>query len=151
MSLKTKIMDDIKIAMREKNADRLNCLRFLQAQVKNKEIEVRPATNEVVVGPREALALAELAGARFSWAGLAPDDAASGFDCDVQVRAHADPVPATARVSTSSTTGDDELVVNPVSPIIGVAPGQTVVLYQGTRVLGQFTIDRTVSAVPANL
>lgn len=44
MSLKTKIMDDIKIAMREKNADRLNCLRFLQAQVKNKEIEVRPAT-----------------------------------------------------------------------------------------------------------
>ena len=114
-------------------------------------LEVRPATNEVVVGPREALALAELAGARFSWAGLAPDDAASGFDCDVQVRAHADPVPATARVSTSSTTGDDELVVNPVSPIIGVAPGQTVVLYQGTRVLGQFTIDRTVSAVPANL
>lgn len=114
-------------------------------------LEVRPATNEVVVGPREALALAELAGARFSWAGLEPDDAASGFDCDVQVRAHADPVPATARVSTSSTTGDDELVVNPVSPIIGVAPGQTVVLYQGTRVLGQFTIDRTVSAVPANL
>jgi uncharacterized protein YqeY len=44
MSLKTKIMDDIKVAMREKNADRLNCLRFLQAQVKNKEIEVRPAT-----------------------------------------------------------------------------------------------------------
>jgi tRNA-specific 2-thiouridylase len=29
-----------------------------------------------------------------------------------------------------------------------VAPGQTAVLYAGTRVLGQCTIDRTVSAVP---
>ena len=33
-------------------------------------------------------------------------------------------------------------------PLIGVAPGQTAVLYVGTRVLGQTTIDRTVSAVP---
>jgi tRNA-specific 2-thiouridylase len=29
-----------------------------------------------------------------------------------------------------------------------VAPGQTAVVYVGTRVLGQCTIDRTVSAVP---
>jgi tRNA-specific 2-thiouridylase len=33
-------------------------------------------------------------------------------------------------------------------PLNGVAPGQTAVLYLGTRVLGQCTIDRTVSAVP---
>jgi tRNA-uridine 2-sulfurtransferase len=32
------------------------------------------------------------------------------------------------------------------APLMGVAPGQTAVLYLGTRVLGQFTIDRTVSA-----
>jgi len=31
-----------------------------------------------------------------------------------------------------------------------VAPGQTAVLYDGTRVIGQFTIDRTVSAVPVS-
>ena len=37
----------------------------------------------------------------------------------------------------------------PRHPLDGVAPGQTAVLYVGTRVLGQFTIDRTVSAVPA--
>ncbi|MDP3208335.1 MAG: tRNA 2-thiouridine(34) synthase MnmA, partial [Rhodoglobus sp.] len=123
-------------------------------------LEVRPSSNEVVVGPREALALRELAGSKFSWAGLAPDAAntdsdgfGSDFDCHVQVRAHSDPVPAVARVSTgstvstSSTTGDSELVINLVDPIIGVAPGQTAVLYIGTRVLGQFTIDRTVSAV----
>jgi tRNA-specific 2-thiouridylase len=34
---------------------------------------------------------------------------------------------------------------------MGVAPGQTAVIYVGTRVLGQCTIDRTVSAVPAHL
>jgi tRNA-specific 2-thiouridylase len=32
-----------------------------------------------------------------------------------------------------------------------VAPGQTAVIYVGTRVLGQCTIDRTVSAVPAGV
>ena len=35
-------------------------------------------------------------------------------------------------------------------PFDGVAPGQTAVLYDGTRVLGQFTIDRTESAVPVD-
>jgi tRNA-specific 2-thiouridylase len=33
-----------------------------------------------------------------------------------------------------------------VAPLYGVAPGQTAVLYLGARVLGQTTIDRTVSA-----
>ncbi len=112
-------------------------------------LEVRPSSNEVVVGPREALALRELVGSKYSWAGEAPEAALTGasFDCHVQVRAHADPVPATARVSTSSTTGERELVITLVEPIIGVAPGQTAVLYVGTRVLGQCTIERTVSAL----
>ena len=69
------------------------------------------------------------------------------------MRAHADPVPAMARVSHLDRLDDreQELVVTPTDPIIGVAPGQTAVLYIGTRVLGQFTIDRTVSAVPAEI
>jgi len=107
-------------------------------------LEVRPATREVVVGPKEALAIAELAGARFSWAGAAPEDPATPFDCEVQVRAHGDPVPARARVEGA------ELVVTLRDPMMGVAPGQTAVVYVGTRVLGQCTIDRTVSAVPAS-
>ena len=129
-------------------------------------LEVRPSSNEVVVGPREALAIRELAGRRFTWAGLDPVasgitsadpasaaaiDSAAGsdaadallpFDCHVQVRAHADPAPAVARVH------DGELVVEISEPLLGVAPGQTAVIYVGTRVLGQCTIDRTVSAVP---
>ena len=125
-------------------------------------LEVRPRTNEVVVGPREALAVRELAGARFTWAGLDPvasgitvadptaPDAVADFACEVQVRAHADPVPARARVvpSThgSATDAGLELVVTVEEPLHGVAPGQTAVIYVGTRVLGQCTIDRTVSA-----
>ncbi|REJ04751.1 tRNA 2-thiouridine(34) synthase MnmA [Microbacterium bovistercoris] len=103
-------------------------------------LEVRPVTNTVIVGPKEALAIAEIAGERFSWAGAAPT--ASEFDCEVQIRAHADPVPARAFV-----TGEGVRVV-PDQPLDGVAPGQSAVLYIGTRVLGQFTIDTTVSAVP---
>ena len=106
-------------------------------------LEVRPTTNEVVVGPREALDVIELAGSRFSWAGHPPADSAAAFDCEVQVRAHGEPVAASARVL------DGELVIALAEPLGGVAPGQTAVIYVGTRVLGQCTIDRTVSAVPA--
>ena len=111
-------------------------------------LEVRPKDNTVVVGPREALAVGELAGSTFSWAGRAPDAATTAFDVEVQVRAHADPVPAIARLAPHATTGAPELVIRPAQPIEGVAPGQTAVIYDGTRVIGQCTIDRTVSAAP---
>ncbi|MDE2387406.1 MAG: hypothetical protein KGL77_06885, partial [Actinomycetales bacterium] len=65
------------------------------------------------------------------------------FDAEVQVRAHADPVVCKAALL------DGEFVVRLAEPLMGVAPGQTAVLYLGTRVLGQFTIDRTVSAEAA--
>ncbi|WP_405375867.1 MULTISPECIES: tRNA 2-thiouridine(34) synthase MnmA [unclassified Microbacterium] len=103
-------------------------------------LEVRPISNTVVVGPKEALATAEIAGERRSWAGRAPRE--GEFRCHVQIRAHADPVPARATLAGGSVT------VVPDQPFDGVAPGQTAVLYDGTRVIGQFTIARTVSAVP---
>ncbi len=118
-------------------------------------LEVRPVTNEVVVGPREALAIAELAGSRFTWAGRPPADPHTPFACEVQVRAHGDPVPAIAVVTLaeerprSGRVSKPELVITLDAPLEGVAPGQTAVVYVGTRVLGQCTIDRTVSAVPA--
>ena len=95
----------------------------------------------MVVGPESALAISTLAGARYSWCGKAPNDPTEWFDTDVQVRAHGDTVPSRARLE------NDELVIELLEPLIGVAPGQTAVLYQGTRVLGQTTIDRTESAV----
>lgn len=111
-------------------------------------LEVRPKTNEVIVGPREALAVAEIAGSRYSWAGIPPQS--REFECEVQIRAHADPVPAVARIEDGAEGGPGELVITPDEPLNGVAPGQTAVVYVGTRVLGQCTIDRTVSAVPVS-
>ena len=105
-------------------------------------LEIRPITNQVVVGPHDALAIGELAGTRLSWCGSAPKNPEQWFDAEVQVRAHADPVACSAAVM------DGELQVKLVEPLMGVAPGQTAVLYVGTRVLGQATIARTVSAVP---
>ncbi len=106
-------------------------------------LEVKPSTNTVVVGPKEALAIGELGGARISWAGRRPDGLDDGLDVDVQIRAHADPVPATAWLI------DDELVVRPHEAIMGLATGQSAVLYLGTRVLGQVTVDRTKAFVTA--
>jgi tRNA-specific 2-thiouridylase len=119
-------------------------------------LEVRPVSNTVVVGPKEALAIKEIAGTKFTWAGRAPEHPEMEFACDVQIRAHADPEPAVAQVisvpadptATPPVEAHTELRITPTEPLTGVAPGQTAVVYIGTRVLGQCTIDRTVSAVP---
>ena len=71
-----------------------------------------------------------------------PANPTEAFACHMQVRAHADPVPATAQLI------GDELVLTPDSPLNMVSPGQTAVIYIGTRVLGQVTIARTISAAP---
>jgi uncharacterized protein len=42
MEIREKIMNDMKTAMREKDQVRLESIRFLQAAIKNREIEVRP-------------------------------------------------------------------------------------------------------------
>lgn len=51
MSLKEKILADIKEAMKSKDAVVLSTLRFLNAAIKNKEIEIRPnvITDEDVI------------------------------------------------------------------------------------------------------
>jgi len=44
MSLRERVLEDIKEAMKTKQADRLSAIRMLQAAIKNREIELRPAT-----------------------------------------------------------------------------------------------------------
>ncbi|MEU3846724.1 tRNA 2-thiouridine(34) synthase MnmA [Micrococcus terreus] len=126
-------------------------------------LEVRPKDNTVVVGPREMLAVDRVVGIRPSWAGAPVPEEATGdwFDCHLQVRAHGDPVPARARVEQGSDQLPDDVtpvgataagsagvrwVIELHEPLQGVAPGQTAVLYQGTRVLGQATIDSAVNS-----
>ena len=121
-------------------------------------LSIRPVSNQVVVGPKEHLAIGTIAGGRFSWAGEPGFDLTEAFACDVQIRAHADPVPARARLQpilenerTELHRADAshevivEIDLDRAEPLLGVAPGQTAVLYIGTRVLGQFTIDRALA------
>ncbi|MER2136582.1 MAG: aminomethyltransferase beta-barrel domain-containing protein, partial [Arthrobacter sp.] len=105
-------------------------------------LEIRPKENKVIVGPEKLLEIDQMRGIKVSWAGLPIREVETGetFDCTAQVRAHGDPVPATAWME-SGEEGRSELVVRLKDPMRGVAPGQTVVIYQGTRVLGQATID----------
>ena len=44
MSLKENILTDIKVAMKEKDTKKLEVLRFVNSQIKNREIEIRPET-----------------------------------------------------------------------------------------------------------
>lgn len=104
-------------------------------------LEIRPKENVVVVGDEEALLITELSGRRYSWCGRSPADAAEWFDAEVQVRAHGESHRCKVRVV------EGEMFVRPNTPFRGVSPGQTAVVYLGTRVLGQTTIDKTVSAV----
>lgn len=42
MALRERLLEDIKTAMKNKQAERLEVLRFLNAAIKNREIEMRP-------------------------------------------------------------------------------------------------------------
>jgi tRNA-specific 2-thiouridylase len=59
-------------------------------------------------------------------------------ECLVQVRAHGEPLPAVVQVRD-----DGSIDIELLAPARGVAPGQAAVIYEGTRVLGSATIDRT--------
>jgi tRNA-specific 2-thiouridylase len=58
----------------------------------------------------------------------------------VQLRAHGEPVPALVEQV------GDEVVAHLRSRVRGIAPGQAVVVYDGTRVVGSATIERTTLA-----
>ncbi|MEE6296644.1 tRNA 2-thiouridine(34) synthase MnmA [Georgenia wangjunii] len=99
-------------------------------------LEVRPASNTIVVGPNELLSVDEVRSTRTVW--LADDVAAADWTAaHVQVRAHGEPAAAHVRRADG-----DVLEVRLDSPLRGLAPGQSIVVYAGSRVLGQATIER---------
>ena len=95
---------------------------------------IEPVSGTVTVGPREALDVEGLTGTRARWCGEAPREQ---LRCTVQLRAHGDAHPAVARVD------GDRVEVELLERAREVAPGQTAVLYDGTRVVGSATISRT--------
>ena len=103
-------------------------------------LDIEPVSGTVTVGPREALRVDRVEGVAPRWCGAAP---AGALDCAVQLRAHGEALPARAWVV------DGRVVVDLAAPAQGVAPGQALVLYNGTRVIGSATIDRTHSGSPS--
>ena len=101
-------------------------------------LDVQPVSNTVVVGSAEDLDVLGLRGSDAVW--FAPP-AAGWFDCEVQVRAHGVPVPARARADDDD--GAPGIEVRLPEPLRGLAPGQSAVVYDGTRVLGQATVAAT--------
>jgi len=103
-------------------------------------VEVQPATNTVVVATGELLGVDAITGDHARWCGPAPQGVVS---VGVQVRAHGEEVPATA---WADGNGGDRVEVRLRRRIRGVAPGQSVVLYDGTRVVGSATISRATTS-----
>jgi tRNA-uridine 2-sulfurtransferase len=95
-------------------------------------LDIEPVSGTVTVGPREALEVRRIEGIRPNWCiGSGPSESVTGT---AQLRAHGIALPATATVI------GDRLVVDLHEPATGVAPGQSVVVYDGTRVVGSATI-----------
>ena len=98
-------------------------------------LDVSPVSRTVTVGPREQLAVTWLDGVRTRWCGPAPD---GPFGCGAQLRAHGEEL-----VAVAEPAPDGGLRVVLGEPAYGVAAGQAVVLYEGTRVVGSATVART--------
>ena len=107
-------------------------------------LDIEPVSGTVTVGPRESLTVDSLEAIRPRWCGTAPSPGVR-LECTVQLRAHGDEHRAVL------TTRDDGVSVSLVEPASGIAPGQAVVVYDGSRVVGSATIStaRRVGLTPA--
>ncbi len=103
-------------------------------------VEIDVATATVVVGPADLLDVDRIVGRRPTWTAtpVGPDAVA----VLAQIRAHHAPQAGLARMD------GEELVVELDQPVRGLAAGQAVVLYDGTRVVGSATVERTSRRVP---
>ncbi|ANH38833.1 tRNA-specific 2-thiouridylase MnmA [Nocardioides dokdonensis FR1436] len=102
-------------------------------------LDIEPVTGTVRVGPRERLAVHRLSGVRPRWCGT-PPEVLDGPEVSVQLRAHGSELPARVRVAGAERDGVE---VELLEPAYGIAPGQAVVVYDGTRVVGSATISAT--------
>ena len=103
-------------------------------------LDISPVDNTVTVGPAEALNVRALTAVRPRWCGRPPVDGRPGR-YQAQLRAHGEETEVLAELVGSGEQA--ELRVTFTEPVRGVAPGQAIVLYDGTRVVGSATIART--------
>lgn len=92
-------------------------------------IRLNPETHQVIVGPKEALACAEIFLKEVNWLGENPPPASQRIL--LKLRSSQNPLPATLVLGPQNTA---RLVLD--TPEYGVAPGQAGVFYDHTRLLG---------------
>jgi tRNA-specific 2-thiouridylase len=97
-------------------------------------VEIRPETRAIVIGPRRELLGRGVVGRELNWLAEAP---AVGDCVRVQVR-HRSP-PAIAEIVRLD---DHSIELALDEPVAAITPGQSLVLYDGARVLGGGIIDR---------
>jgi tRNA-specific 2-thiouridylase len=103
-------------------------------------VAIRPSDRAVVVGPREALLGRGITAREINWLGPPPT---IGSEVAVQVRHRA--APARAHVIRHED-GEIELALD--EPVSAITPGQSLVLYDGDRVLGGGVIERGRRGLP---
>lgn len=97
-------------------------------------VAIRPERREVVIGPREALLGRGVVAREMNWLVDAPS---LGARVQVQVRHRAPAAPAEiVRLE------HDEIELALDEPVAAITPGQSLVLYDGSRVLGGGYIER---------
>ncbi|HEV8024194.1 MAG TPA: tRNA 2-thiouridine(34) synthase MnmA [Candidatus Nanopelagicales bacterium] len=98
-------------------------------------IDVDSDSDTVYVGPATALDIWSITAEQVIWAGAPMGE--DWEDVHAQVRAHHVPVPARARCVSGV------MQVELLEPVRGLARGQSVALYSGTRVIGAGRVERT--------
>ena len=103
-------------------------------------VEIRPASRAVVIGPRDDLLGRGVVAREMNWLVDAP---AVGREVDVQIRHRARPARGTiVRIDA----GEVEIALQ--EPVSAITPGQSLVLYDGSMVLGGGVIERSRRELP---
>jgi tRNA-specific 2-thiouridylase len=98
-------------------------------------LDVKPESRQVVVGAAELLSTRLLVARDV----IEFEPLAAGREASAQIRAHGEALPG---IVERHDGGDGELHVRLSTPVRGVAPGQTLVLYDGDRVIASATLER---------
>lgn len=93
-------------------------------------VKLDPQKHQVIVGPKEALAVAEIRVKELNWLGANPLPQ-EGMPVEVKLRSAQSATPA---MVYPDGTGRARVVLTP--PQYGIAPGQACVFYEGDQVLG---------------
>jgi tRNA-uridine 2-sulfurtransferase len=94
-------------------------------------LDIEPVSGTVTVGPREELDVDRIEGSAPRWCSSVPQ---LPLRCTVQLRAHGAEHRAVVRLSAG------QLLIDLLDPARGIAPGQTAVVYDGSRVVGSCTV-----------